>query len=131
MPPHNPARLLKCLRILRADLWLIANGARPAPELLEWPPDTREFLHQRIVPVHDHQLPPPDPEDWTTWLVLGGRGAGKTRAGAEWVQGLAAGFSLADAAAGRPHRARRRDLRGGARRHGRGPGRAARRARAL
>lgn len=24
---------------------------------------------------------------WTTWLVLGGRGAGKTRAGAEWVRG--------------------------------------------
>jgi len=24
--------------------------------------------------------------DWTTWLVLGGRGAGKTRAGAEWVR---------------------------------------------
>ena len=24
---------------------------------------------------------------WTTWLVLGGRGAGKTRAGAEWIAG--------------------------------------------
>jgi phage terminase large subunit-like protein len=23
--------------------------------------------------------------DWTTWLYLGGRGAGKTRAGAEWI----------------------------------------------
>ena len=23
---------------------------------------------------------------WTTWLMLGGRGAGKTRAGAEWVR---------------------------------------------
>jgi phage terminase large subunit-like protein len=28
---------------------------------------------------------PPD-RDWTTWLMLGGRGAGKTRAGAEWVR---------------------------------------------
>jgi phage terminase large subunit-like protein len=28
--------------------------------------------------------------DWRTWLVLGGRGSGKTRAGAEWVQALAA-----------------------------------------
>jgi len=27
---------------------------------------------------------------WRTWLVLGGRGSGKTRAGAEWVHGLAA-----------------------------------------
>ena len=34
-----------------------------------------------------HQRPPPD--DWTTWLLLGGRGAGKTRAGAEWVRHLA------------------------------------------
>ncbi|PCJ69194.1 MAG: ATP-binding protein [Rhodobiaceae bacterium] len=28
-----------------------------------------------------------EPEgSWTTWLILGGRGAGKTRAGAEWVR---------------------------------------------
>lgn len=33
-----------------------------------------------------HQLPPEG--DWTTWLLLGGRGAGKTRAGAEWVRML-------------------------------------------
>jgi len=35
-----------------------------------------------------HQWPPED-ESWTTWLVLGGRGAGKTRAGAEWIRFLA------------------------------------------
>nr|WP_244404061.1 terminase family protein [Pelagibacterium halotolerans] len=29
--------------------------------------------------------------DWTTWLMLGGRGAGKTRAGAEWVRELVSG----------------------------------------
>jgi phage terminase large subunit-like protein len=28
---------------------------------------------------------PPISEDWRTWLLLGGRGAGKTRAGAEWL----------------------------------------------
>ncbi len=33
------------------------------------------------------QLPPAG--DWVTWLMMGGRGAGKTRAGAEWVRGLA------------------------------------------
>lgn len=32
----------------------------------------------------DHQLPPSG--DWTTWVLLGGRGSGKTRAGAEWVR---------------------------------------------
>ncbi|MDU8945703.1 baseplate megatron protein TIM-barrel domain-containing protein [Ovoidimarina sediminis] len=31
-----------------------------------------------------HQIPPEG--HWKTWLVLGGRGAGKTRAGAEWVR---------------------------------------------
>lgn len=31
---------------------------------------------------------PPD-GDWRTWLIMGGRGSGKTRAGAEWVQALA------------------------------------------
>lgn len=31
------------------------------------------------------QLPPPG--TWTSWMMLGGRGAGKTRAGAEWVRG--------------------------------------------
>lgn len=31
-----------------------------------------------------HQLAPAD--DWRIWVILGGRGAGKTRAGAEWVR---------------------------------------------
>lgn len=31
----------------------------------------------------------PPAGDWLTWLFLGGRGAGKTRAGAEWVRALA------------------------------------------
>ncbi len=34
--------------------------------------------------AHEHQLPPEG--DWRTWVVMGGRGAGKTRAGAEWVR---------------------------------------------
>nr|WP_243721932.1 terminase family protein [Fluviibacterium aquatile] len=32
----------------------------------------------------DHQLAPEG--DWRTWVIMGGRGAGKTRAGAEWVR---------------------------------------------
>ncbi len=40
------------------------------------------------------QLPPQG--TWTTWLILGGRGAGKTRAGAEWVRGIALGNSNSD-----------------------------------
>ncbi len=34
--------------------------------------------------AHEHQLPPEGA--WRSWVVLGGRGAGKTRAGAEWVR---------------------------------------------
>ncbi len=44
--------------------------------------------------ARDDQLPPAaarNGDPWTTWLILGGRGAGKTRAGAEWVRGLALG----------------------------------------
>lgn len=37
----------------------------------------------------DHQRAPDG--DWRTWVILGGRGAGKTRAGAEWVRSMAEG----------------------------------------
>jgi len=46
-----------------------------------------------LIQGSDHQFPPERSnagEDWTTWLILGGRGAGKTRAGAEWVRSVAA-----------------------------------------
>ena len=32
----------------------------------------------------EHQLPPEG--DWRAWVIMGGRGAGKTRAGSEWVR---------------------------------------------
>jgi phage terminase large subunit-like protein len=54
-----------------------------------------EFLqHDWQLWARDDQLPPAFSQcgvPWTTWLILGGRGAGKTRAGAEWVRGLALG----------------------------------------
>jgi len=43
--------------------------------------------------AHGHQREPlfaNNGQPWTTWLMLGGRGAGKTRAGAEWVRALVA-----------------------------------------
>ncbi len=36
-----------------------------------------------------HQVPPEG--TWRAWVVLGGRGAGKTRAGAEWVRAMVEG----------------------------------------
>ena len=50
------------------------------------------FLADFATRAHPHQRPPAranSGEEWTTWLILGGRGAGKTRAGAEWVRSLA------------------------------------------
>lgn len=45
--------------------------------------------------AHRHQEPPACANNggpWTTWLMLGGRGAGKTRLGAEWVRAMALGL---------------------------------------
>ena len=47
-----------------------------------------------------HQLPPEGA--WKTWVIMGGRGAGKTRAGSEWVRAQVEG-----ALPGDPGRARR------------------------
>ena len=58
-------------------------------------PDELTALHYDFeVWARDDQLPPASSDDgiadgrssWTTSLMLGGRGAGKTRAGAEWVR---------------------------------------------
>lgn len=46
--------------------------------------------------ARDDQLPPnalPNGQPWRTWLILGGRGAGKTRAGAEWIRAQALGHA--------------------------------------
>ncbi|GAA4722008.1 terminase family protein [Sphingomonas lutea] len=40
--------------------------------------------------AHENQLPP-NGEGWRTWLMMAGRGFGKTRAGAEWIFRLASG----------------------------------------
>ncbi|QYK39916.1 MAG: DNA-packaging protein [Paracoccaceae bacterium] len=42
-----------------------------------------------------HQLPPEGV--WRTWVIMGGRGAGKTRAGAEWVRAQVEGARPMDA----------------------------------
>ena len=69
--------------------------------LLAQPPDQR-LAYLRLLKEEEHkelehhwrlwaraeQLPPGG--DWRLWLVLAGRGFGKTRAGAEWVRELAA-----------------------------------------
>lgn len=48
--------------------------------------------------ARSEQLPPIG--SWFTWLILGGRGAGKTRAGAEWVHDASSSGYLMDKVVG-------------------------------
>jgi predicted phage terminase large subunit-like protein len=62
--------------------------------------------HIAAVPVNtrvlfDHQKPPKD-DEWSIWLLLGGRGAGKTEAGARFVDSHANGTPCLQGAT--PHR---------------------------
>ena len=66
------------------DAW---TSERPLAEMLR---ASRDFA----ALAHAHQDPPQSANNgspWTAWLVLGGRGAGKTRLGAEWVNAIAHG----------------------------------------
>jgi phage terminase large subunit-like protein len=45
--------------------------------------DVQQWQNDWLRWARAPQLPPDD--DWRIWLFLGGRGAGKTRAGAEWI----------------------------------------------
>ena len=52
------------------------------------------LVHDWQVWARDDQLAPALQDDdtgWRVWMILGGRGSGKTRAGAEWVRAKAIG----------------------------------------
>ena len=68
--------------------------------LLELPPEEQRERLARLSPeemlqidtlfeawAHEGQLPPKE-QGWRTWLMMAGRGFGKTRAGAQWVYDL-------------------------------------------
>jgi phage terminase large subunit-like protein len=57
--------------------------------------DLDAILADWHVWARDDQLAPlpiVDRDPWRVWLILGGRGAGKTRAGAEWIRAKALGL---------------------------------------
>lgn len=71
-----------------------ARAGRMEAALQSLTPDELRFLlTDWPLFAHAHQMPPPG--DWDLWLLIGGRGAGKTRAGAEWIRAHASGHSLA------------------------------------
>src|SRR5690349_9398669 len=67
-----------------------------AEQLAQMPPELRAEFAKRWASrkealdflwsffARPNQLPPPDP--WMYWLILAGRGFGKTRTGAEWIR---------------------------------------------
>jgi phage terminase large subunit-like protein len=76
------------------------STAERAEFLAALPPRRRKALLERMSPrqrkalrthwrlwAHEGQLPPEG--EWHGWLIMAGRGFGKTRAGAEWVRALA------------------------------------------
>lgn len=79
------------------------HGRKSAAALLSSLPseEVKDFLdslsHNALMSLpwlfehwaHDHQQTPEG--DWKTWMIMGGRGAGKTRAGAEWVRSMVEG----------------------------------------
>lgn len=78
-----------------------AYAAAQMRKLAEAEPAERERIVAHMCPAdmmamdvafenwaHENQLPPGG-EGWRTWLMMAGRGFGKTRAGAEWINGLA------------------------------------------
>ena len=73
----------------RAGLLLARKDAPEASALLRrMTPETRKMLDRSFADWAVHgQLPPGG--DWRVWLIMAGRGWGKTRAGAEWVTQVA------------------------------------------
>ncbi len=79
-PPADDA--VAEIRSLLAHL----NDEERARVLAALPDDLRATVERDwpLTVARQEQLPPPG--DWLVWLLLAGRGFGKTRSGAEWVR---------------------------------------------
>jgi len=84
---------------------VIVAGAQPdraAPDEADWLPPAlgetpgfwRSMSDLWAFAGRREQQPPAG--DWRSWLILGGRGSGKTRAGAEWVHAIASAGQTSD-----------------------------------
>ena len=56
------------------------------PEALAALPEKRQAVLRYLWPAFARPPQIPPEGDWLTWLYLAGRGAGKTRAAAEWIR---------------------------------------------
>ncbi|WP_439471870.1 DNA-packaging protein [Brevundimonas sp.] len=96
------SKLMRC-GMTAVRFWQTKERLRRPATPMPTPPSP-EPEHDPAPPVElrPAQTPPaslPNGEPWRTWLFIGGRGAGKTRAGAEWLadqaEALGAGGRLA------------------------------------
>jgi phage terminase large subunit-like protein len=76
---------------LRSALAASPRTSAPDELLADLPPSgssRARLLAAWDIWARDDQLPPELDEaaPWRTWVIMGGRGSGKTRAGAEWVR---------------------------------------------
>lgn len=99
MPMNSVATLRSALtRLSAAGLTEEFLREMSLPAQLRLASDFAVFAH----PHQEHRATGNNGGPWTTWLMLGGRGAGKTRAGAEWVRAMVQGIPpYADHAHGR------------------------------
>ena len=87
---RRPATIRTCLTSLSRSLTVLSELGLLELFLKSLSPPMRRWVHRFwLIRARPDQLPPEG--DWTAWLVLGGRGAGKTRTGAEWVRSLVHG----------------------------------------
>ncbi len=76
--------------------WIVSEGQDAQDEFLNALSDGELLALPFIFEFWalEHQLPPEG--DWRAWVAMGGRGAGKTRAGAEWVRAQVEGAKPLD-----------------------------------
>lgn len=69
--------------------WLTEVSPEIRDRIAQWLSVTEkaEFQHHWRLFARPAQLPPPG--NWRYWLIMAGRGFGKTRTGAEWVRMIA------------------------------------------
>ncbi len=77
--------------------WIVSNGQAVRDDFLDALSDGELMALPYLFEFWalPHQLPPSG--EWRTWVIMGGRGAGKTRAGAEWVRAEVEGARPMDA----------------------------------
>ena len=93
---RQPATSTNCATNLLAHLERIVAEEEAAEATASWSEADfeRALRHWPLLCRHRTTRARPVPalrDPWTIWLMLGGRGAGKTRTGAEWVRGIALG----------------------------------------